>query len=126
MRGLYGRERKGVNNMRGEKLFKVVANDDALKYQVIDLEKSEIVFEHDSKLEASQVSDVLNDLKDEFLDQVYRKVVLEWEHLYGETSLELRLKFKELVYGDSNENNLQQDVAKLVIDRVLGSTNSKK
>lgn len=112
--------------MRGEKLFKVVANDDALKYQVIDLEKSEIVFEHDSKLEASQVSDVLNDLKDEFLDQVYRKVVLEWEHLYGETSLELRLKFKELVYGDSNENNLQQDVAKLVIDRVLGSTNSKK
>lgn len=86
------------------KKYRVMANDDALKYEVVHTESLEVKYEHDSKREADSVCELMNESHSELLERVFEKTVHAWNDVTESTaSKELTEFIRQQVFKKEHE-----------------------
>lgn len=87
------------------KKYIVIANDDAMKYQVIETDTSRMKYEHDAEREALEVCELMNEAYYTLMDGVYDRTLDAWMSVTEkEVSTEMKMHFKNEIYKKEHES----------------------
>lgn len=93
--------------------YTVISNDDELKYQVIERENDIALYEHDSKLEAKTVCELMNNAYYELLERVAEKSTDALQDVFEiSVSSELKGNVDKLVFDKEHEETFVSVMAK--------------
>lgn len=101
--------------------FTVVANDDALKYQVIETASKKVKYEHDTESEALTVCALMNEAFYELLDRVVARTVGGLKEVFEkDLSIDIRASVERSVFEKSNEAVFVDVMAKELSLQIVG------
>lgn len=88
-----------------DKKYLVIANDDAMKYQVIDTDTSKVKYEHDAENQALEVCHLMNEAYYTLLDGVYERTLDAWKSVTEkDVPTKMKQQFKKEIYKKEHES----------------------